>query len=158
MPNELTIRFMTIADVDALKPLTKSMHAELVGDGSIPLIWRWDWLRKRFVDLLSIPTGIGLVLVDDDGAIHGVIIGCVYDAPQLGLRTLNEFLWYVKPESRKSSLFLMEAFEETGRKHGAEVMTVGHQIRGRTAAMSRFYGRLGLVPHYVDYIKSLDKE
>ena len=143
------IRSATRADADALVALGLQFLTAYQGGSSGG---GEDPARARAVVESVLEHGVACV-IDDRGAIIGMLGVLVGPHPITGLRTGFEVAWYIDPQyrGRRQVLELVTAAEQAARARGAQQFQIG----APNAAVGHFLARLDYRPVETTYVKAL---
>lgn len=110
---------------------------------------------ERFLD--QIPDCLRLGLVNDEGSIQGVLLGCKSYLPLYFTPVAVELLWYILPEYRRGryALQMVREFEKWAVQNGCQMITMGNMANDYMQRTGEFYQRLGYKLSEQTYFKDL---
>ena len=142
---------MRVATVDDI-PAIAAMGAHFI-ETEYPGAIRFDAERLGTLTR-SLIDGAGVVfVVEQDGALVGMMALTTYTHPMNGDTIATEIVWWIQPEARggRSALQLFKAGEAWAREQGATTF----QMIAPSDQVGAFYERLGFTKIEVHYQRSL---
>lgn len=107
--------------------------------------------------LKACPNRLMLGLVEFDGSLQGVLLGCKTLLNTSFLPVATELLWYVKPEYRrgKYALQMVREFEKWAKAEGCHMISMGNMANEYMDRTGKFYERIGYKLSEQTYFKDL---
>lgn len=150
MPSVPSIRLCTVDDLEKVYEIGRDFFVE----GKLP----GRLVKEVFINTWKgfMSTGVGGILaLERDKSIIGVLGFLIYDDPNDGERITSETFWYVSPESRGHGLLLLNKFEQLAKQLGAKRIMMAHMLDLMPQEISHLYVRKGYKPLETNYIKEL---
>lgn len=97
----------------------------------------------------------GSLILENEGAIVGIISGVLSHYPLNAEKIYTELIWFVTKRYRKWGIKLLRELEGWARANGIKKIVMGHMANSKAEKLGRFYEKNGYRMFEVHYLKDL---
>ena len=134
------VRQATLADLIPLGELATSYRGEAAGLNRFPV--DFDKLMKNLATTVVAPDGyLGVLIVD--GAIAGVLWGCLTSVPWSTDKMAQDAILFVRKEHRGNGKLLLADWERWAKQAGASAVCISTASGLETERVCKLYERMG---------------
>lgn len=110
--------------------------------------------NDRLDQMIQVCKEISFFLVHE-GKPVGLIAGMVVNNLTNGKMALQEVIWYVYKEHRRSGRKLLEYFEQAAKSRGCSQIVMALMCNSGMEKLGKFYERMGYTPFEIQYMKEI---
>lgn len=144
----MNIRRATKYDIESVLMLLKDFHEESIDKYNI-------FCNDKIARSMMLRYVDNSLILEDQGAIVGIIAGIVTTYPLNDEKLYQEAIWYVKEEYRAHGVDLLRALEEWCKERDIKKIVMIHMSNSMPDKLKMFYESVGYAPLESHYLKQL---